>query len=82
LFADKEATMTVRQGTDGSVLVAVSAASRALVFLTVPWSIPERHGRSAFQAAAERLTAEHANLGIELFSLDEEAEWCQRWLCG
>src|SRR4051794_22158750 len=72
--------MIVRQDTDGSLLAAVSAAPRALVFLTVLWSGPERQTRLAFWAAAEQLSVEHTSLGIEFFSLDEEAEWCQRWL--
>ncbi len=72
--------MSVRQDTDGSLLPAVNAALRALVFLTVPWSGPERTARTAFRVAAEQLAAESPDLGIECFSLDEEAEWCQAWL--
>jgi hypothetical protein len=45
--------MSVRQDTDGSLLPAVKAASRALVFLTVPWSSPERTARVAFRAAVK-----------------------------
>jgi hypothetical protein len=74
--------MIVRQDTDGSLLADVSAAPRALVFLTVPWSGPERTARLAFRAAAEQLAAEYAGLAIRFFSLDEDAEWCQRWLAG
>jgi hypothetical protein len=74
--------MIVRQDTDGSLLAAVSAAPHALVFLTVPWSGPERLARLAFREAAKQLAAEYTSLGIEFFSLDEEAEWCQRWLAG
>jgi hypothetical protein len=65
---------------DGSLLPAVRAAPRALAFLPVPWSAPERNARAAFRAAAEQLAAESADLGVECFALDEEAEWCQAWL--
>lgn len=74
--------MSVRQDTDGSLLPAVNAAPHALVFLTVPWSGPERTARVAFRAAAEQLAAESAELGVECFALNEEAEWCQAWLSG
>src|SRR4051794_14748963 len=72
--------MGVREDKDGSLLPAVNAASRALVFLTVPWSGPERRARVAFRAAAEQLAAESPGLGVECFSLDEDSEWCQAWL--
>jgi hypothetical protein len=58
----------------------VNAAARALVFLTVPWSGPERSARLAFRTAAEQLAAEHPGIGVECFVLDEEAGWCQDWL--
>jgi hypothetical protein len=63
-------------------LNAVASASRALVFLTVSWSGPERIARGAFLIAADRLTDEFPQLDIECFSLEEEAEWCQMWLTG
>ena len=72
--------MSIRQDADGSLLPAVNAAPRALVFLTVPWSGPERTARVAFRAAAEQLDAEFPDLGIKCFSLEEDAEWCQAWL--
>jgi hypothetical protein len=56
------------------------AAPRALVFLTVPWSCPERTARAAFHAAASRLTWEYSDLGITFFSLDGEADPVQTWL--
>ena len=72
--------MGIRQDMDGSLLPAVLAAPRALVFLTVPWSGPERSARVQFRMAAEQLTAEHPELGIEFFSQDEDADWCQTWV--
>jgi hypothetical protein len=73
--------MDVRHDADGSLLAAVTAAPRALVLVTVEWSGPERRARLALRAAAARLlAAEHSALGVECFALDEDAEWCQRWL--
>ncbi len=72
--------MDIRQDKDGSLVPAVNAARRALVFLTVPWSAPERTARVAFRTAAEQLATDSPELGVECFSLDEEAEWCQAWL--
>ena len=74
--------MSVREDTDGALLPAVNAAPRALVFLSVPWSGPERAARVSFRAAAAQLAAESPELGVECFWLDEEAEWCQEWLAG
>ena len=72
--------MSVKQDTDGSLLSSVNAARRAVVCLTVSWSSPERVARVAFRTAAEQLAAEHPALGVEWFSLDEDADWCQVWL--
>jgi hypothetical protein len=74
--------VSVREDTDGSLLPAVNAAPRALVFLTVLWSGPERVARAAFRAAAETLDSGSPELGIKCFSLDEESDWCQAWLAG
>ena len=74
--------MSVRRDTECSLLAVVNAAPRALVFLTVPWSGPERAGRAAFWDAAESLAAESPELGVECFALDEESPWCQAWLAG
>lgn len=74
--------MSIREDTNSSLLPAVNAAPRALVFLTVPWSGPERAARGAFQAAAESLASESPELAIQCFSLDEDAPWCQAWLAG
>jgi len=72
--------MSVRDDTDGSLLPAVTSAARAVVFLSVSWSCPERAARLTFRAAAAFLAAWWPDLGIECFGLDEEAEWCQAWL--
>jgi hypothetical protein len=72
--------MGVRHDTDGSLLSAVNAAPRAVVFLSVPWSVPERRARVQFRSAFERLSAERAELGIEFYSLEEDTDWCQAWV--
>jgi hypothetical protein len=72
--------MSVRQDKYGKLLPSVNAAQRALVFLTVDWSGPERTARLAFHSAAEQLAAESSELGVECFSLEEDTEWCQAWL--
>src|SRR5262245_6489114 len=72
--------MSIRQDIDGSLLSAVTVAPRALVFLTVPWSVPERTARLAFRTAADQLAAASPELGVECFVLDEEARWCRSWL--
>jgi hypothetical protein len=70
----------IRQGSDESLLVAVMAARRALVVLTVEWSGPERQARRAFRAAAEKIDAEYRDLGVEFFSIIEDEDSCQAWL--
>jgi hypothetical protein len=74
--------MSVRDDTDGSLLLAVTTAARAVVFLSVPWSCPARAACVTFESAAGLLAAECPALGIECLMLDEEADWCQAWLAG
>jgi len=61
---------------DASDLQALLAAPRALVFLTVPWSGPERKARVAFDSAVEQL----ADADIFVCKLDEDTERGQQWL--
>ena len=70
--------MVVCEGTDEALIAAIDAAPRAMVFLSVPWSCPERVARADFRKAVTRLA--EIGLPVEAFSLDEEAEVCQRWL--
>jgi hypothetical protein len=71
---------TVAEGSTADNLPVARAAARALVFLSVPWSSPERNARQAFRAAASLLVEHYADLGIHFFMLDEEDEACQTWL--
>jgi hypothetical protein len=70
--------MVVREGTDEAMIVAINAAPRAMVFLTVPWSGPERTARADFRKAVTRLA--EIGLPIEAFAMEEESEAGQRWL--
>jgi hypothetical protein len=70
----------VRQSIDPETIAAIRSAPRALVYLSVDWSVPERRSRSAFHEAVERLSKEHANLGIGFYALDEEADPCREFL--
>jgi hypothetical protein len=72
--------MCVVTDKDGSSIPAISAATRAMVFLTNPWSNYERAARHAFHNAAGKLAADPATLRVECFAIDEEADWCQSWL--
>jgi hypothetical protein len=68
--------MELIKGNDVSVLPLINAAPRALVFLSVPWSVPERTARHAFQKAIDQI----APLNVKCFVLDEDADWCPSWL--
>lgn len=72
--------MCIRADKDGSLLMAIRTSPRVMVFLTNPWSGYERAARRAFQDATDKLAADAPALGVEFFSLDEEADWCQSWL--
>jgi hypothetical protein len=72
--------MAVAEGSPIELLHAISKAPRSLVFLSVPWSGPERLAREAFQIAAIRLSDEYIDLRVNLFLLDEEDEVVQTWL--
>jgi hypothetical protein len=50
----------------------IHLVSRALVYLTVDWSAPERVARRAFFETVEKLSKDHTALGIVFYSLNEE----------
>ena len=70
--------MVVREGTDEALIAAINAAPRAMVFLTVPWSSPERTARADYRKAVARLA--EIGLLVEAFAVDEESDIGQRWL--
>jgi hypothetical protein len=55
---------------------AIDAAERAIVYLTVDWSMPERHSREAIAAALAALE----QLDFEFFSVSEDDELMRPWL--
>lgn len=67
---------TIDRPTEAAGLAAMDAAPRAMVLLTVEWSIFERASRASFVAAAVRLSRDHAGLGVRFFMLDEDAPAC------
>jgi hypothetical protein len=70
----------LREGNGVELVGAIREASRALVFISVPWSGPERQGREVFRAAVEILE-QKADLGITFFRLEvDEDEASQQWL--
>ena len=70
--------MTIREGTDNTLIAAINAAPRAMVILSVPWSCPERIAQDDFRKAVSRLT--EIGIHVEAFAMDEESEACQLWL--
>jgi hypothetical protein len=71
----------LREGSGSDLVGAIKEAPRALVFISVPWSGPERQGRQVFRAAAATLDEKHAELGIVFFRLEvDEDETSQQWL--
>jgi hypothetical protein len=66
--------MAVCQSTDPATIAAVRSAPRALIYLSVEWSVPERASRQAFFEAADRLSNEKPDLGIAYYLLEEETE--------
>lgn len=70
----------LREGSGADLVVAIREAPRALVFISVPWSTPERHARQVFRAAVSKLEAGSPDLGTNYFHLDVEDEVSQRWL--
>ena len=64
----------------GSGLVDLQAEPRAVAFLTVPWSGPERVARAAFLSAAEQLASPRSPVRVACYLIDEDAESCLSWL--
>jgi hypothetical protein len=58
----------------------VVSVPRAVVYLTVDWSMPERHVREKFVALVRRFTEEELRLGIQFFVLPDEEPFVFEWL--
>ena len=71
----------LREGGGAELVGEIREAKRALVFISVPWSGPERQGRQAFHAAIAKLENKHPGFGIDFFRLEVDGdEASQRWL--
>ena len=71
----------LQEGGGLELVAEIRNAPRALVFISVPWSCPERHGRQVFRDAAAILIQEYADLGIAFFRLEvDEDVISQQWL--
>jgi hypothetical protein len=65
----------------GDAIDFVRSAARALIFVSVPWSGPERKARIVFEDAANQLPRLCPTLGIQFFRLEvDENEALQDWL--
>jgi hypothetical protein len=70
-----------REGGGAELVSLIRDAPRAVVFISVPWSGPERQGRQVFRAAAAMLNKKQADLGIALFRLEvDDDEASKQWL--
>ena len=71
----------LREGSGAELVGAIQESPRALVFISVPWSGPERQGRQVFRAAVTLLEERHSDLNIAFFRLEvDEDETSQQWL--
>jgi hypothetical protein len=71
----------LQEGTGADLIAAIREAPRALTFISVPWSMPERRARQVFRVAASRLEEMGPELGIRFFILAvDEDEASQHWL--
>ena len=65
----------------GELIERIVAANRAMVFISVPWSVPERHARQAFEEVVNQFEPPLSLAGIECFRLEvDEDQVAQEWL--
>jgi hypothetical protein len=76
-----EITTLLQEGCGADLVAAIREVPRALVFISVPWSVPERHSRQVFREAVARIEQEFPQLGISFFRLEaDEGTVSQQWL--
>lgn len=69
------------EGSGAELVSAIQETPRALVFVSVPWSAPERNARRVFTKAVEVLEQKHTALGIRYFRLEaDEDDVSMNWL--
>ncbi len=71
----------LREGSGAELVAAIREAPRAVVFVSVPWSSPERNARQIFRAAVAQLEKDFPDVEISFFRLEvDEDEESQHWL--
>jgi hypothetical protein len=71
----------IRQGSGADMIAAIRESPRALTFISVPWSGPERAAREVFRNAVAQLeeTDPLSNVGFFMLEVDED-EASRTWL--
>ncbi|MCE9551885.1 MAG: hypothetical protein K8T91_00700 [Planctomycetes bacterium] len=71
----------IQEGSGVELVELIRNAKRALVFISVPWSSPERNGRKVFGAAVDRLELVFRDGDASFFRLEvDEDAVSQQWL--
>ncbi len=71
----------IREGSSTELVAAIRQSSRAIVFVSVPWSDEERDARKVFDAATQVLQTTNSDLQIASFRLDvHQDKIAQRWI--
>jgi hypothetical protein len=71
----------LREGPGSELIATIGDSSRAIVFISVPWSGPERIARQLFRIAVDRIERDFSELGVSNFRLEvDEDEESHRWL--
>jgi len=69
----------IHQACTKADLGSITAADRAMLFLSVVWSGPERHSRVAFVDAAAQLQREHPDIGASFWFVPETCDGFLEW---
>jgi hypothetical protein len=64
----------ILEGSGPEMIDAISTASRALVFVSVPWSGPERQARTSFRAAVALLQEKPYAANVRFIRLEVDAD--------
>jgi hypothetical protein len=70
--------MTHRPNTQSDV-ATLCGQPRAIAFISVEWSVYERHGRSVFRDLEKYLTERYPGLGASFWILHEDWEGMNEW---
>jgi hypothetical protein len=60
-------------------LSAIEMESHAVIYVSVEWSLPERHSRSVFTQFADLIDREYSSIGISFWIVHEEWECIGEW---